>query len=40
MVAGARVVDLSDSRRKEDIAARAAAVVENQAGPVVALVWA
>jgi N-methylhydantoinase A/oxoprolinase/acetone carboxylase beta subunit len=39
VVAGAHVVDLSDSRRAEDIIAGAAAVLNGNDGPAVAVVW-
>jgi hypothetical protein len=39
VVAGAHVVDLSDSRRTEEILAGATAAVEGYEGPTVALVW-
>jgi N-methylhydantoinase A/oxoprolinase/acetone carboxylase beta subunit len=39
VVAGAHVVDLSDSRRAEDILTGAAAALEGNAGPAVAVVW-
>jgi N-methylhydantoinase A len=40
VVAGAHVVDLSDSRRAEDILTGAAAVLNGNNGPAVAVVWA
>jgi hypothetical protein len=39
VVAGAHVVDLSDSRRAEDILTGAAAVLNGNDGPAVAVVW-
>ena len=39
VVAGAHVVDLSDSRRAEDIITGAAAVLNGYEGPAVAVVW-
>jgi N-methylhydantoinase A/oxoprolinase/acetone carboxylase beta subunit len=39
VVAGAHVVDLSDSRRAEDILTGAAAVLNGYEGPAVAVVW-
>jgi N-methylhydantoinase A/oxoprolinase/acetone carboxylase beta subunit len=39
VVAGAHVVDLSDSRRPEDIITGAAAVLNGHEGPAVAVVW-
>ena len=39
VVAGAHVVDLSDSRRAEDIITGAAAVLNGNDGPAVAVVW-
>jgi N-methylhydantoinase A len=39
VVAGAHVVDLSDSRRAEDIMTGAAAVLNGNDGPAVAVVW-
>jgi N-methylhydantoinase A/oxoprolinase/acetone carboxylase beta subunit len=39
VVAGARVVDLSDSRRPEDIMRGAAAAIAGVNGPAVAVVW-
>jgi hypothetical protein len=40
VIAGAHVVDLSDSRRPEDIVSSAAAVVDGEPGPAFALVFA
>jgi N-methylhydantoinase A/oxoprolinase/acetone carboxylase beta subunit len=39
IVAGARVVDLSDSRRAEDILAGARAAIDGDEGPAVAVLW-
>jgi hypothetical protein len=39
VVAGAHVVDLSDSRRAEDILRGAAAALDGNDGPAVAMVW-
>jgi hypothetical protein len=39
VVSGAHVVDLSDSRRPEDIITGAAAVLNGNVGPAVAVVW-
>jgi hypothetical protein len=39
VVAGAHVVDLSDSRRAEDIITGAAAALNGNTGPAVAVVW-
>jgi hypothetical protein len=39
VIAGAHVVDLSDSRRPEDILAGAGAAIDGHGGTAVAVVW-